>query len=189
MKKLLILADIHQKNFILSDLDKFFHKNKVNGVLVLGDLTDRNEESIDYAHRFYSLIKKNKLDFLYIHGNNEPQSVIDFFNKMKCTIHNLPKLYGGLRFVGIGGWGDDIKLETLNNIKGSFFVTHVPPVKRSYKGNIKNAPLIHAFGHSHKNEYFIKENNIFYLSLKSAGYFRRGAIVSIPDLKVEFISI
>ena len=190
MKKILVLADIHQKSFVLNSLDIFFHKNNIDAVLILGDLTDRNDEAFAFAKDFYSLVvKRHNLELLYIHGNNEPQDVIDFFDKKGCSIHNNLKVFGGIRFLGIGGWCEDIAQSTLNNIKRSFFVTHLPPLKRGINKSIKNAPIIHAFGHSHRNEYFKKEGNTFYLSLRSAGYFKRAAIVNIPNLKVEFVSI
>lgn len=189
MKKILVIADIHQKRFIINSLDNLFYKNKFDAVLMLGDLTDRNSDALAFAKEFYSIIKKYKLKLLYLHGNNEPQEVIDFFNDLKCSIHNNPTVFGSIKFVGIGGWGDDIDINTMNNIKDSFFVTHVPPIKNKIRNKLENVPKIHAFGHSHRNEYFRKEGNIFYLSVKSAGYYKRAAIVDTPNFKVKFIDI
>lgn len=189
MKKILVLSDIHQKRFVLNSLNNIFSKNKIDGVIVLGDLTDRNDTAIYFAKDFYSLIVKYKLLLLYIHGNNEPTEVIDFFSKKNCLLHNKMKIIDGVKFLGLGGWGDEISNYTINNIYGSFFITHIPPTKKLLDKSVKNTPIVHAFGHSHRNEYFEKEGNVFYLSLKSAGYFRRAALISIPDIKVKFIDI
>jgi len=184
MKRILLLADLHQQNYVLKNLDNFLFKNKFSGIILAGDLTNRNYSSLDYAKKFEAVIKKNKLTLFYIPGNNDHEDVIDYFEHNNYSVHLKGKHFGGFKIIGIGGV-DDVYMPLGFSSSNSILVTHMPPILSNK--NFKDAPPIHIFGHTHFWEYSRKQGSTSLIQLKAAIY-NRAAILELPILKVQFIN-
>lgn len=184
MKKILLISDFHQQNSVLKNLDNLFSKNKFDGIIVAGDLTSRTFDALDYAKKFEEIIKKYSLPLYYIHGNNEPDNVIEYFNDRGYSIHLNPKKIYGYKIVGIGGFSEEYSANL--DIKDSILVTHYPPI--STDKHFKNSPKIHIFGHMHSLEYQKMHGKTLLVQLKAA-MLNGAAILELPSFKVKFISI
>lgn len=185
-KKILLISDLHENRKALSQLNLLLERERFGALIFAGDLTNRSFTALKYAKDFFNIVKDNKVSLFYIHGNNEPREVIDFFKDNECSIHLIPQKYSGFTIVGIGGFMDEWDSRVADSIAGSIFVTHYPP--RIDRVVFKNAPAVHISGHLHSREGSKKIQDTIFVSLPSAGAFKRGAILRIPEFKLEFIS-
>ena len=104
--KILCLADLHSQISALKNLDKYLEnlngENCFDLVLFAGDLTNREKSALNFAQEFLNLMVKYNLPLFFVHGNNEPVEVIDFFEKNNCSLHYRIKEFKGYKFAGIG---------------------------------------------------------------------------------------
>ncbi len=184
MTKLLLISDLHQQIYVLKNLAEYFKKHEFEGVIVAGDLTNRNKDSLNYAKNFEQIIKENKIRMFFIHGNNESEEVIDYFKIRNYSIHLKAKNFKDFQIVGIGGFGEGYYPGDFST-KDAILVTHFPPILSNK--NFKDAPVIHIFGHSHFGGYQKKQGKTLLVQLKAAMY-NRGAVLELPSLKVNFIN-
>ena len=184
MLKILLLSDLHQQVYVLKNLRGYLKKHKFGGVIIAGDLTNRNKESLDYAKKFVKIIEENPMEVFFIPGNNESEDVVNYFEKKKYSVNLRSKSFKGFKIAGIGGFGEEYYPGNFN-IKDTILITHFPPILSNK--NLKNAPLVHIFGHSHFSEYKKKRNKTLLVQLKAAIYNRAG-ILELPSLKVSFIN-
>lgn len=183
MKKILLIADLHQQNYVLKNLENLFKKRKFDAVIVAGDLTNRSGDALSYARRFLKIVRKNKMGLFFLHGNCDDERVVGYFKK-KYLIHLKSNNFCGYKIIGLGGFGDEYskKLDTANSI----FVTHFPPILSNK--TFKDAPKVHIFGHTHFLEYQKKQGKTLLVQLKAA-IFNRAAVLELPSLKVNFINL
>lgn len=184
MKRILLLADLHQQNYVLNNLEETLKKIKPETVILAGDLTNRNEESLFYAKRFEKIIKKNKVRLFFIHGNCDDEKVEAYFQKRGYSIHLRSKEFEGFKIIGIGGFGEEYPQGL--DIKNSILITHLPPIMTNK--TFRDAPLVHVFGHTHFWEYQKNQGGVVLVQLKAA-MLNRAAVLELPNLKVNFISL
>ncbi len=206
MKKILLLADIHQRVSVLKNLENFLPGKNFDAILVAGDLTDRNAEALDYAKKFEKIIKANHLKFFFIHGNGDAPEVTKYFTEKGYSIHLKEKKLDKFKIIGIGGFGEEHPQKF--DVTDSIFITHFPPIftplevpseggaSRPWSGllltgftskKFKDAPLVHIFGHTHFWEYKRKHGKTLLVQLRAASFGRAG-ILELPSLKLSFLS-
>lgn len=184
MKKILLISDLHQQYYVLKKIEDFLSKHKLDAIILAGDLTNRAEGSLDYAKKFEKIIKKNKIKFFFVSGNNDSKEVIEYFKEKKYLIDSEEKIFEGFKIVGIGS-NEEYYLKNFN-LKDSILVTHNPPILTTI--NLKNSPIVHIFAHTHFWEYKRKISGVLLIQLK-ATMFNRACILKLPKLEVEFLDL
>lgn len=187
MSRILLVSDLHQRTRALRLIDDYLSKNQIDLVICVGDLTNRDYGSIKYAKDFCKIIKNRNVKLFYIHGNNEPQDVIDFLKDNEYSIHLVPRKYLGKTFIGIGGFMDEWDEALSDVLSGAILVTHYPPAIADLK--FRNIPRVHISGHRHRLEERKEIGGIVFISVPSLGDFDRVAILKLPGYGVDFTSI
>jgi len=111
--KILVLADIHQREFKWSKLASAVHKEKPDAVCIAGDLIPNSfsfdyKKFIDKTIRKYAKEIKNDCPFLFVvPGNDDNGDVSEYLLSTECSndlwynVHNRVVLASGLEFAGI----------------------------------------------------------------------------------------
>jgi len=136
--KILAISDIHGDTKLAKDVAKMADKEKVDLVIIAGDITDFNRKQNNLIKPF----NKNK-NILLIHGNHEDENTIKKFSKIYKNALNLHKKHHKEDDVGFFGsgttdWGypEDSKdifneltigHKKIKNLKKKIMVTHSPP--------------------------------------------------------------
>ncbi len=141
--KILAIGDIHGDTQLAKKLAQKAVKEKVDLVILAGDITWLDQSSKDIVGPFI----KAKKEVLLIPGNHEPNSTIDFLVQTYPNTRNLhtsPHKIGNLGIFGTGYdslvgpfWIEDEEIfknlkkshEKIKNLKKKLMVTHTPPAK------------------------------------------------------------
>jgi Icc-related predicted phosphoesterase len=189
---ILCLADLHNQQRALLATERFLREYPVDLVLVAGDLTIRTDNALEYIKKFTHLIKGMfKATLFTVHGNNDPQEVIDFLSKEGTDLHLQIKEFAGYYFAGVGG---NDQLPPANfDLTSTIFLTHVCPPEilsrnPQFPPELANPPLIHLCGHIHSVEKIVKLNSTKIVKLGPA-MFGRGALLKLPSLEVKLINL
>lgn len=104
--KILCVADIHGDMKDLEKVAVFARNNKINSVIILGDLSGygrfRNfEMNKEDAAKVLEILKE--FEILTIPGNCDSIPTIEFLEKKGVSIHGKIKVIEDVSFVGLGG--------------------------------------------------------------------------------------
>ncbi len=99
--KVLAFGDIHGDVSLSKALAEKAEKEKVNLVLVCGDITHFNNF---FPGTFYEFVKRN-LKVMFVRGNHESGATADFLSEFYniTNLHNKIVNYENIAFTGIGG--------------------------------------------------------------------------------------
>jgi Icc-related predicted phosphoesterase len=195
--KILALSDFHSSDEPLELLDSYLAKHlEVGLVLIAGDITERkgrnSVSNVQYLHRLLQIVKqKHGRELFAVHGNNDSTEIFNLLEATGVSLHLQERYHKGWRFTGIGGWGslEESVLDQEQAAKfttgESIFVTHIPP---RFVAEFAHPPLLHVCGHFHSVEKSVFKGGTELVQLKTA-MLGRGAIISLPEKFVEFISL
>ena len=193
-KKILIVSDLHGQKFTLELLKKYLEKNKLDGVFCCGDLCNRHDpNAYKFAKDFIDLIKNiHKLPLLLVHGNQEPQDVLELYNQENISVHLNEKNIFGYKVVGVG-FGEELP-EDKKYFKDKIVLTHEPPRKKLIDEMIKmksinNTPILHFAGHLHKYSIIYKIGSKTQIVLVPTLQSHRAVLLTLPKQEVKFIHI
>lgn len=139
--KILAASDLHSDVKVAEKLAKKAKKNKIELVVLCGDIVENGEEGKGLIGPF----KKQGIEVLMVHGNHDNPVDIDFlsekYGKGVYNLHSYYKLFGDIAFVGaggsdFGGFGsidDDLFIDLKKNFKKlkgkkTILLTHEPPI-------------------------------------------------------------
>ncbi len=188
--KIIALTDLHGQKKPLQNLDKYLENNKFDLLLFCGDLLDRWDSTLEYMIDFEHILAKHKLNWLCVHGNNEPSTIVNYLKVTERNLHYEPKKINQYTFMGIGGWGYELPPYPLNFDPRTILLTHIPPhIKDQNPPELKNAPLLHLSGHMHHWQKVRKAGKTTIVNIPSAGYKNKAITIELPSLKTTFITL
>ncbi len=137
--KILAAGDIHGDKLLVRELAKRADKEKVDLVVLCGDLTLAESSTQDLIGPFL----KNKIKVAFVPGNHESLATADFladFYKI-TNLHNNPLEFGGIGLFGCGGGNIGLSqlsemeiygvlkngFERVKDLKTKIMITHVHP--------------------------------------------------------------
>mgnify|MGYP001596594155 CR=1 FL=1 len=189
MAKILIVSDLHQQRKCLDNLARVLQKEKPDGVICPGDITERRAGNFEYARQFVELCAVRKLPLRVVHGNNDPPEVREYFKNQKVLWHFQCEKLWGAQFCGVG-WLDEEGSKTIPekfDVARSIFITHAPPTW-TLLFDQKSKPVLHISGHMHSWEGEQERNGIRWVRIPTFMH-GRYAVLTLPDQKVNFRSI
>lgn len=187
--RILLVSDLHQQRKCLDNFAHVLDKEKPDGVLCPGDVTDRGTNNLEYAQKFVEQCKARNIALRVVHGNNDDLNVRTYLKEQGALWHFQCEAIWGARFCGVG-WLDEEGSKDIPerfDVAGSILVTHAPPTK-SAQVDPKSKPAIHISGHIHSWEGEQERNGIRWVRIPT---FMRGryAVLTLPEKKVTFYSI
>lgn len=140
--KILAISDIHGDTKLVKKVAKIADKEKVDLVIIAGDITDFNKKQNNLIKPF----SKNR-KVLLIHGNHETENTINKFSEFYKNVLNLHKKHhkeNNIGFFGSGttDWGYyqgyfqdaenifselEIGHKKIKKLKKKVMITHSPP--------------------------------------------------------------
>ncbi len=141
--KVLVGTDFHSKESVFKNFAEKAEKNKVDVILICGDITHFG--NLQEACHLLSLLAGPKVPVLFVPGNCDPPSLVGAEMKEVICIHGRDVSYGDLTFLGIGAspptpfntpfeMAEDKITETLNRAFSNLpvnrwfiLVSHSPP--------------------------------------------------------------
>lgn len=97
---ILCVADLHGEVQAKQFLFEFAKNAKPDAIILAGDVTCG---SVSYAEDLFDGLKKTRIPFYAVHGNNDPETVQDFFEETGCDLAGKKTIIGGIPFYGLGG--------------------------------------------------------------------------------------
>lgn len=190
--RILAVSDLHSHKPFLPALSHFLEKNKFDLCLITGDFTTRFSDYWPYIKEFEAILDKFNLPWFGIHGNNDPEEIIDYLKESGHNLHFTPHLFQQYNLVGIG-WGEDLPPYDLKLDNNTILLTHQPPqIKDSqfliHNKQLTNAPLLHLAGHIHSWAHVTDIGTTRYINIPTAMN-NSAAIIDLPSRHVEFISL
>jgi len=140
--KILVASDIHGDKKVINTLMKKASSEKVDLVILAGDLTFMEEE----VDNLVSPFAKNNTPVLLLHGNHESISMVDFLSELYPTavnLHGYSFVRGDLGIFGCGGADIGISVNSNRGVFNSLNKAH-----EKIKGLKKKIMVthMHAFG-------------------------------------------
>ena len=171
--KIVVIADLHlgvykTENFLARVVDKINKIDKVDAVLIPGDLTYYPKENLEKL--FYPLknISAPVYAVLGNHDSEKPgppiqkelQQVLE--KNGVIFLHNTNRTLGNINILGLGDyWAEDYDISKINDFKESdnlIVIAHNPDITSEYKNAI---PDLTVTGHTHGGQirlpYFYKK--------------------------------
>jgi Icc-related predicted phosphoesterase len=212
---ILCVSDLHGEVQARQFLFDFINRARPDAVILAGDITCG---SVAYAEELFDeLDRKAKIPYYAVHGNNDPETVQDFFEESGRNLAGKRVEIGGLPFYGLGGSGptpfntvceyseDEIalKLADLGVPDGEKFVlvSHAPPrdtaSDTTSRGNHVGSRALREFVLQkkpvalvcgHVHEQHLTEKLGDTVIAKAGALMRRKALVlSVPEYKVTLL--
>lgn len=210
----LVVSDVHDEVQALGFLSEFLDGVKPDLLVACGDVTNRGP--VSFAEDFVEFARQKGVELLVVHGNMDPLSVRDFFEKQGVSIHGKTVEFKGFKFAGFGGSGrtpnntpcEYSEDEIASGLKGlevdekTVLVCHTPPFgtkadelalglhigSKSVRDFVeKKQPFAVLCGHAHETQ---GEEFLGKTKVVKVGPLMRGktALLELPSLKVEFLS-
>lgn len=121
--KVLVASDIHGDKKVVDNLVKKARSEKVDLVILAGDLTLEDEDSDDIIAPF----SKIKIPVLLLHGNHESISTVDFLSELypeAVNLHGYSFSRGDLGIFGCGGADFGVSVDTDDGVFNSLSRAH-----------------------------------------------------------------
>lgn len=189
--KILIISDLHSDRDVLKSVGALLSNESFDLAILPGDITNREPNALRYANDIDTLFNNHQLNYLMVHGNNDPPEVIEFFKQRGKNLHYKPINYASFEFFGVGGWGDELPPYKLCFSQKSILVTHIPP-HTNPKGNkqaFKNNPLIHISGHLHQKEKVFVWGETIIINTPGLKDTNRGGVLDLPSKSIYFFKL
>ena len=97
---ILCVADLHGELQARQFLFEFIKSARPDAIIFAGDVTCG---SVAYAEDLFDELKKTRIPFYAVHGNNDPETVQDFFEETGNDLAGKKTIIGGIPFYGLGG--------------------------------------------------------------------------------------
>jgi len=97
---ILCVADLHGELQARQFLFEFIKKSKPDAIVLAGDVTCG---SVAFAEDLFDELQKTRIPFYAVHGNNDPETVQDFFEETGHDLAGKKTIIGGIPFYGLGG--------------------------------------------------------------------------------------
>ncbi len=169
-------------------LEQILEKERPDGVICAGDLTERGAGNVEYAQEFLKLCARHNALARVVHGNSDTPEVREYLKSQNALLHFKCEAMWGEQFCGIG-WLDEEGSRSIPehfDVAGSILVTHAPPTK-SADVDPKSKPAMHISGHMHSWEGEQERNGIRWVRISTFMH-GRYALLTLPDQKVSFRS-
>ncbi|MDD3774101.1 MAG: metallophosphoesterase family protein [Patescibacteria group bacterium] len=180
----LVFSDMHDRINGPENIERWLKQEKIDAIISCGDITSaQTPDQIGQIKKVINVIKKHKLPFFTIAGNNEREETVEFFKKEKVFLEETNFL--SYHLVGISGWGEIIPNLDKSINQNTILLTHVPP-KITNKINLENAPFLHLHGHSHmpyNKKVFGKTTIINVPPLMN----NTALMINLPNLKIKIL--
>ena len=134
------VSDLHGELQAKQFLFEFIEATKPYAIILAGDVTSG---SVAYAEELFDELDRTKIPYYAVHGNNDPETVQDFFEETGHDLAGKRTDIGGIPFYGLGGsnptpfntaceYTEDTIARKLAELKvpndGKFvLVSHTPP--------------------------------------------------------------
>ncbi|MDO8513909.1 MAG: metallophosphoesterase family protein [bacterium] len=189
--KILLLSDSHSDHWVLNSLKSLLDKEEFDLAIIPGDITNRGLDAIKYIQKFADIFEDKKLNWLAVHGNNDPDEVIDFLKSERRDLHFYPREIGNYKFLGIGGWGDELPPYELRFDQNTVLVTHFPPPAISSKKQFNPAcqPLIQISGHHHRWQKVQDIGSTRLINIPGSKDEHKAGILTLPQRQVSFFTL
>lgn len=99
---ILCVADLHGELQARQFLFDFAKNAKPDAIILAGDVTCG---SVAFAEDLFDELDKTKIPYYAVHGNNDPETVQDFFEETHRDLAGKKTVIGGIPFYGLGGSG------------------------------------------------------------------------------------
>lgn len=195
---ILCLADLHNSKSSLRAINSHLSKHNYDLVLCAGDIASKpNPDAKQFLLEFIDIITEfHQTKLFLVHGNNETEAMIALLNRKKVLIHLQERRFLGYKFVGIGGWMEELlsPQKMAKMLKSSILLTHIPPKKplKATAGSgarlIKGGPLIHLCGHFHAPGAVWRIGETLVIKIPPAMY-GQAAVLKMPQKKIKFITL
>lgn len=182
---ILVFSDMHDRVTGPANLEHWLAQEKFDLVLCCGDITSaQTPNQISQIKKILDVIKKVKLPFYCIFGNNEREESIQYLRQEEVFLEEANIF--GYHLVGISGWGETMPPLKNPINQNTILLTHVPPQLKG-KVNLNNAPFLHLHGHVHMpyNKKIISNTTII-----SVPPLMNGAAlkITLPKIEVKILS-
>ena len=97
---ILCVADLHGELQAKQFLFEFIKSSKPDAIILAGDVTCG---SVSYAEDLFDELDKTRIPYYAVHGNNDPETVQDFFEETGRDLAGKKTVIGGIPFYGLGG--------------------------------------------------------------------------------------
>jgi len=100
MMDFLCVSDLHGEIQAKRFLFDFIKSAKPDAIILAGDVTCG---SVSYAEELFEELDKAKIPYFAVHGNNDPETVQDFFEETKHSLAGKCVAFKGVKLCGLGG--------------------------------------------------------------------------------------
>jgi len=142
--KIVIVSDLHAQLRTIEYLREIIDLEKPEALIVSGDITSSGE--VNFAEQLFELFKNLEAVFL-VCGNADLGEAKDFLETSEYSIDKKCKIYKKIKICGLS-YPEETPLVG-EDLGGSIFVTHRPPVKALLGAKYPNSPKYHISGHLH----------------------------------------
>lgn len=178
--KLALVSDFHGQSRTLDYLKRIRLEEKLDALVASGDLTHAG--MIDFAEELLLEFEKFKSVFA-ICGNADLGAARELIESSKYSINQKCRKQEDNLFCGLS-FGEE-RVDVSEELGGSIFITHQPPVRALMDKKYPNSPKIHISGHIHKAAFvkkYVATTHIQVPTLQDGRY----AILDTLSSKVEF---
>ncbi len=143
--RILLVSDLHDSQKGIEKIKNWVTSIQPQVIISAGDLVSlNNPEQIDLYQSFLEAVVYPEREVWAIEGNNERPETVEWMKKQ--NIYFTTKQRFRHRWIGIGGWGENLShFPTLD--PKTILITHIPPAQ---VGPMRNMPKFHFFGHLHR---------------------------------------
>lgn len=186
--RILLVSDLHQRQNCLTAFQEIIGHRKFDGVLCLGDLTERRSGNAKYALDFLALCRSAGLPVRMVHGNNDDSFIRKLLTQQGILWHFRCEKLWGERFCGIG-WLDEAgaaQTPAHFDVAGAILLTHAPPTWKTHFAS-HSVPKLHLSGHMHSWEGEEVREGVRWVKVPTLMRGRYG-ILALPEQTVTFHS-
>jgi len=210
---ILCAADLHGEIQAKQFLLEFAKKTRPEAIILAGDVTCG---SVAFAEDLFDELDKTKIPFFAVHGNNDPETVQDFFEETGRDLAGKKVGIGGISFFGLGGSSPtpfntvceyteetiERKLAELKVPNNKFvLVSHTPPRDTASDmtghGNhvgsrslrefiLAKKPSVVVCGHVHEQHLTEKLGDTIIAKTGTLMH-KKALLLSVPDFKVTLL--
>jgi len=183
--KLVIVSDLHGQPKTLQYLDKILKREKPDGLIITGDITNRDDTS--FLVELFVLFVKYELSAYLIWGNSDEAKAQIMIDSSAYSVNLKSRKAGDFNIYGISETDQPV-IPDPAQVSGSILLTHRPPRSGVLNARLSNAPKYHINGHIHSRAYIKKYPSTIHIqvpTLQSGRY----AIFYPKKESVKFLSI
>lgn len=180
--KLALISDLHGQSKTLSYLEKIIETEHPDGLIISGDITSAGK--YDFAHQLVKMFDLVEAVFI-VCGNADVDQNKTFLESSEYSIHAKCLSYKRYKFCGLS-YPEEVPL--IEDLTGSVFVTHRPPVAKLLNLKHPNSPKFHISGHLHNAEFAKKYPSTIHIQVPTLQSGRYG-LLELDSGSVKFKSL